>query len=597
MTLCPIPRRKFLQGLAGGFVSAWALGKPAHLLARPFLNNSSCWVNLCVPFFSADRSGQWESEIILTGNGFPGVRGYTDEGNETEYELQVYSASGEKVTKERTWQRLVPPMQPTVVSVHDLLPNGDSFGGGLRLRVRPRGPGLDHLGDMFSTAFARWRQGDHSTYVHAHPDPVEFLNGRFSYSIPFPRLAEFDCHLALFNPNDETSDGTLTIYDRAATKARKFPYQLEPHGSKLFDLSALKFMEGPQLPAVKEAVAPGDILAGGVVAVENKTPSAKVFGNLFMRGRESRTFAVEHPLHQGLEQTMAARPSPYKEGGSFAAESLLFTPLVFSGFKVAGLELDSQFCFSAGRGWEEALWLMPFVTLPNGDIAWSADRDPELASRIEPALTSHKVIRLNTYQSCVFHPGRLPLPEGFAGGLGLASVPATHHTLMKPEVVVRGWNKTSFTHFRPGGSTSRRYRNAPTRGGVATDYIVSGVRVAGTTEKRNQDCLLAIMNIEFTRETEANSEIEVFGQDGLLARRALGRIPALACRHRLLSELIPELNSHEVLSVRLVDPEAMMIMSAIHLDFDRQDISIDHGSDRHSTYDNYGCKSTNKNYG
>ena len=43
------------------------------------------------------------------------------------------------------------------------------------------------------------------------------------------------------------------------------------------------------------------------------------------------------------------------------------------------------------------------------------------------------------------------------------------------------------------------------------------------------------------------------------------------------------------LTVRLVEANASMIMSALHLDYERRDIAMDHGSDRHSTYLDYTC--------
>lgn len=44
------------------------------------------------------------------------------------------------------------------------------------------------------------------------------------------------------------------------------------------------------------------------------------------------------------------------------------------------------------------------------------------------------------------------------------------------------------------------------------------------------------------------------------------------------------------LTLRLTDVNAVVIMSAMHIDYKRRDVAIDHGSDRFSTYIDYGCQ-------
>jgi hypothetical protein len=76
----------------------------------------------------------------------------------------------------------------------------------------------------------------------------------------------------------------------------------------------------------------------------------------------------------------------------------------------------------------------------------------------------------------------------------------------------------------------------------------------------------------------------------LITRLPLGAIPPFACRHFLLSELIAGEANLEALTLRLVDERATLLMSALHLDYARRDIALDHGSDRFSTFLDYGCQ-------
>ncbi|MCI0390574.1 MAG: hypothetical protein MOB07_17655 [Acidobacteria bacterium] len=63
-----------------------------------------------------------------------------------------------------------------------------------------------------------------------------------------------------------------------------------------------------------------------------------------------------------------------------------------------------------------------------------------------------------------------------------------------------------------------------------------------------------------------------------------------ACRHFLLSELLASEVQYEALTLRLVDERATLLMSAVHLDHERRDLALDHGSDRFSTFLDYGCQ-------
>jgi hypothetical protein len=159
---------------------------------------------------------------------------------------------------------------------------------------------------------------------------------------------------------------------------------------------------------------------------------------------------------------------------------------------------------------------------------------------------------------------------------------------MKVEVRAPEWGAHAFTHFRPGIRSARAYQKPKERGGLATDYIISGARLVRIQRSVEWDELIGVMNID-DQGVEARPTIELFGPRGLIARVALGKIPAFACRHFLLSELLTGAANHGALSLRLVDEQATLLMSAMHLDYLRRDIALDHGSDRFSTFLDYGC--------
>lgn len=78
---------------------------------------------------------------------------------------------------------------------------------------------------------------------------------------------------------------------------------------------------------------------------------------------------------------------------------------------------------------------------------------------------------------------------------------------------------------------------------------------------------------------------------GLVAEKQLGDFPPLACRHLLVSELFSEAQSDPAhpFTVRMQVANAMMIVSALHLDYERWDLALEHGSDRHSTFQDFKC--------
>jgi hypothetical protein len=57
----------------------------------------------------------------------------------------------------------------------------------------------------------------------------------------------------------------------------------------------------------------------------------------------------------------------------------------------------------------------------------------------------------------------------------------------------------------------------------------------------------------------------------------------------LLSTLVSGKIGANDLSLRLVDEQATLLMSVLHLDYERRDIAADHGSDRFSTFSEFTC--------
>jgi hypothetical protein len=99
------------------------------------------------------------------------------------------------------------------------------------------------------------------------------------------------------------------------------------------------------------------------------------------------------------------------------------------------------------------------------------------------------------------------------------------------------------------------------------------------------------MNIEFEEEHTGTPVVQLFGQTGLVGEKRLNDFAPLACQHLLLSELFPGARSEagQPFTVRMVVAGAMMIVSALHIDYERRDIALEHGSDRHSTFQDFKC--------
>ncbi len=604
-----IDRRAFLSGLTGALVAASAQPLPgATLLQYPtekklpgpgyggtqvtqLPGGKTCWLDVCAPFVVVDHKLGMQTEILLTATCFPGQDGYREPGNGTEYKIELFDATGNEIKLGSAGDIVIPAMRPTVLRMADLA-GKKKFWGGARIRLAPSGKQpVTHAGDLFSAGFVRWTTPENFDNVHAHPAAPLQMVGKFFYSMPFPPLDEYHCALAVFNPNDAESRGVIKLIEPQGQIIVERPYILEPHQAQLYTLGDLKPVNSPGEALGVSAVPQNATRDGGVLMIANDT-DAVAYAYTFMKGRRGGSFTVEHPLHFADRQVNPGRKTPYKPDRSFPAEALLYTPLLFNGSRFGGLQLESRVYLSSSRWREEYLWLMPFATDTRGLIAWVSNRDDKFPERVTPAAACEQgLLRLGQFQSCRMEARNLPLAGEFAGGFGVATIPPTSHSLMKVEVRATNWGRAAFTHFRPGGAFHKKYRLATERGGLATDYIVSGCQVRGSAAARKRDCLLAVMNIEFEEDHTGAPRIQLFGASGLVAEKALGEFPPMACRHVLLSELFPDLQTEpeRPMTLRMLDAGAMLVVSMIHIDYERRDIALEHGSDRHATWADFKC--------
>ena len=453
-----------------------------------------------------------------------------------------------------------------------------------------------HASDLFSSAFVRWKTPNSFANVHANPDPVQWQRAdSFFYSMPFPPLRDYECLYSLFNPYLERSTGTVSLYDQFGVKLQELPYDLAAYSSLLLDLRKGEYVSNVS-DSFAKAKADGKKLKlqggarGGTIAVVNQKGSVKNFGYLLIKQPGSSRFAIEHPIHQ---QSYNPTPSqlPFDSVGRFKAKNILYTPLVFNSTKIGGVTLESRFHLSSGAPVEDHLWLSPYITDADGAVAWQMGNESPNPKSISEKQIERNAIKLGGQQSCILDASQLGLPKGFSGGLGLAITPLTNHTLMKVELKAVEWDAPTFTHFRPGLASARAYQRAKHRQGLATDYIVAGARLAVAAGKMMRDEILAVINID-DKNLPGNPTVEIFASAGLVERVPLGKVPAFSCRHYLLSDLLSGKITTNDLSLRLVDEQATLLMSVIHLDYERRDIAADHGSDRFSTFSEFTCEST-----
>lgn len=586
-----LARRSFLSLVSHATVGSTLCS--ASPLARAFTNtanNGTCWLDVCAPFIIQDAALGIDSEIVLTADNFIGARGYADDLDATEYQILLYDPEGRPVGDNGVARRLTAEaMRTTVIPVRELVGPDKSFWGGMRIRLRPKTRTPTHASDLFSSAFVRWKSRDSFTNVHANPDPLQWQRAdSFFYSMPFPPLDDYDCVYSLFNPYAERSTGAVTLFDQFGTTIKELAYDLKPHSSLLVDLRKAEYAHNVDETFNGKHQAARAGTRGGTIAVTNRAGSVKNFGYLLTRQSRNANFSIEHPIHQQPYKPAAARV-PFDGAGRFKAQNVLYTPLVFRTKKIGGITLESRFHLSSGAPVEEALWLNPFITDGSGNVVWQSREGSKLPGSIPERQIERGAIKLGGQQSCIFDCSRLDLPKGFSGGLSLAITPLTNHTLMKVEVIAPEWNARTFTHFRPGLASARAYQKPAWRSGLGTDYIVAGACLSADDRKMIRDEIIAVINID-DKSIAGNPTLEVFTSAGLKARVQLGEVPAFSCRHYLLSALLSGKIGPNDLSLRLVDEQATLLMSVLHLDYERRDIAADHGSDRFSTFGEFTCE-------
>ena len=588
-------RRSFLALTSGSLVSLATSKSLCSELTQsydPQLKTQSCWLDVCAPFVIQDPTIGFNSEIVLTSDNFIGAKGYSDGADATEYEIYLYNSDGQAFGEGGVAKRLVvPAMQTTVLSVAELVGRDVNFWGGLRVRLRPKTRTPTHASDLFSSAFVRWKTDNAFANVHANPDPLQWQRAdSFFYSMPFPPLQEYECLYSLFNPYEERSVGTVTLYDPFGDKLKELPYDLSGRSSLLLDLSLGEYTRTIRQTFTR-VLGNRPVLRGtdhgGTIAVTNQKGSVKNFGYLLIKQAESTRFSVEHPIHQQSYNPLPAT-TPFDSAGRLKAKNVLYTPLVFHSRKIGKVTLESRFHFSSGAPMEENLWLSPLITDSNGAVAWQMGNGTAIPKSIWQKQIEREIIKLGGQQSCILDASQLNLPKDFSGGLLLAISPLSNHTLMKVELRATEWDSATFTHFRPGLASARAYQKPAHRGSLATDYIAAGAGYENKNGKMVRDEIIAVINID-DRNLAGSPTLEIFAAGGLVTRVPLGAVPPFGCRHYLLSEMLSKKIGANDMSLRLVDENATLLMSVIHLDYARRHIAADHGSDRFSTFSEYTC--------
>jgi hypothetical protein len=544
-----------------------------------------------LPLVIEDAAANLHTDVILTSASFDGISGYKDKINLTDYEVYLYDSSGRAMPaggSDKVLRLTIPAMRTTVIRCADLIGKRDRFWGGMRIRLWARSKQPTHVGDLFSAAYARWNWAEAFDTLHAHPDPLQFqAPERFYSSMPFPNLEEYACTLSLFNPYPTISRGRVIVHAGDAQSRVERAYQLPPYGTTLLNLNSCA-LTGNLNELCSRAVAPREeIKSGGSVLIENENSSVKNFAYMIIKGKADNAFAAEHTIHQG-NYPVSRGGSPFGANQSFQAKGWLWSTFIFNRKTIGGLTMSSRVYLSSGRPLEDEMWLLGYVTDWEGKPQWSTGADEQLGFWLQKGFLNQGAIKLKPFQSCELDFEKLSLTRDFAGGIGLATSPQTSHVLMKVEVRIHNWGTAAFSHFRPGAKGARALQGIRGRDGLASDYVVSGVRVQRGAGGLETDCLIGVLNIE--RDTVGEPTIEVFDSSGFVTQKRLSDLPGWACRHFLLSEVLPELEKRSgPLTLRLIDQKAVVIMSALHIDYKRRDVAIDHGSDRFSTHLDYGC--------
>jgi len=600
--MASVKRREFLTQVSGALGGALLIpfcGLASQATAQTGqykglgVTAKPCWLDVTAPFVVEDAKLGIHSEIVLTADTFIGARGYESAGEATDYEIFLYDANGKSVGTDGVAKRLsVGAMETTVLRVSDMLGEGRDFFGGARIRLRPRTKVPMHASNLFSSAFLRLTSDASFDNVHANPDPLEWQRpASFYYSMPFPPLRDYECVYCIFNPYDSPTSGSVTIYDPQGKAIKDAGYQLKPHASLLFDLRKGGFVTNLTQSLDADAkTSPKRMLtkSGGTIAVVNTNETVKNFGYLLIKRPGSARFSIDHPIHQS-PFVLNKSKLPFDAEGRFRAKNILFTPLVFHAKKMGGITLESRFHLSSGAPMEEFLWLRPFVTDPRGEVVWQPTETTKLPATIPDKQTERGAIKLAPHQNCVLDAAQMDLPANFSGGLSLAISPVSNHTLMKIEVLVPEWGAHAFTHFRPGLGAARAYQKPAQRGGLGTDYITSGARLERKAGEIVRDEIICVQSIADAGRP-AQPTLEVFDSHGFVTRVKLDDVPSFSCQTFLLSDLLANVSEAEDLTLRLVADRATLLMSIVHLDYQRRDLALDHGSDRFSTFEDFDCE-------
>jgi hypothetical protein len=569
-----------------------ALSIPLRKRVIALSSNGNCWMNVCIPFVVEDPAKKLHTEIILTSASFDGVEGYKDKAFGADYELYVYDFAGnaQQVDGAKKVARLsVPAMHTTLVKLSDLLTAREPFWGSMKIRAWAKGKTPTFVSDLFSAAYVRWSFADSFDTLHAHPDPPQIEEPeKYFSSMPFPSLEEYAATLCLFNPYERPSAGRIVVYGADGREAIEQPYKLAPRNSTLFDLNAGTLTTDPESLLTRATGPGGDIKKGGSIVIENDESTVKNFAYMIIRGKTGNSLSAEHTIHQG-NYPIDRSSSPFGADQSFKAQGWLYSAFVFNDKNIGGLNLASRVYLSAGRPLKDEIWLLAYTNDVDGKTRWTT-KDDELAFLLPSGFHNRGAVRLKPFQSCAIDFERLQLARGFAGGIGVASSVKTSHVLMKIEVRVNNWGTRAFSHFRPGSRSARALQNINSRGGLVSDYIVTGAMMKRTSSAVEADCLVGLFNME--EDHTGNPTIEAFDSNGFVARKELGKLSSLACKHIMLSDIFPEMAREGAgpLTLRLIDGNAAVIMSALHIDYRRKDVAIDHGSDRFSTFIDHPCR-------
>lgn len=585
-------RREFLSSL---LLPSISIPVPGLHHPRP-ATTADCWLQVVIPFLVEDAPRDIHSEIVLTASSFTGKRGFEDLSAGNDYRIHLFDASGKRIALEDLERggslKRIHPLRAQLINLDTLLSRKEAFWGSALIEVLPRSRALRHMGDLFSTAFVRWHLNGLFDCIHANPNPPQLLTGAYYSTMPFPPAESLTVGCTLFNPSDRLASGRIRLLDTKGTERKVISYELEQRATRIFSLGSGKLEQSPEsvLESRDEARSPL-LQSGGTISVENHRNSPKCFSYMLIRSREHKDqFAVEHPLFQGDFSLTPENRVPFDSQGKLRARTLVFTPLWFAGARQRGLTLESSAYLSSGKALGESLWVQPFVTGPEGTIHWTSTRDRDFLSRAGESV-DRGCLRLRSFASFALHAKEQGLDSNFAGGLALATSPETNHSLMKVQVAVKEWNSFALSHFRPGSRLARPLQTIEARGGLASDYLVTGIRVEGEDAQPRSDSLLAFYNIEFEEERSGSAQLQLFGAQGLIKEAKLGSLPPLGSRHIWVSQLFPGIRSSagEVWTLRMTDEAATVVVSAIHFDFQHRQLAIDHGSDRFSTYLDYSC--------